>query len=90
MVSSTLIELVDRTIGSRGDMMAKDVRERMEEVGIMCTLDMMCTLGMMCTLDMANVVEGRSRNRVTPIATAPPLKIVEQLKRVNRAELVSN
>ena len=58
-------------------MMAKDVRERMEEVG------------MMCTLDMANVVEGRSRNRVTPIATAPPLKIVEQSKRVNRAELVS-
>ena len=49
-------------------MMAKDVRERMEEVG------------MMCTLDMANVVdmyaEGRSRNRVTPIATAPPLKMV--------------
>ena len=78
MVSSTLIELVDRTIGSRGDMMAKDVRERMEEVG------------MMCTLDMANVVEGRSRNRVTPIATAPPLKMVEQLKHVNRAELVSN
>ena len=63
-------------------MMAKDVRERMEEVG------------MMCTLDTANVVdmyaEGRSRNRVTPIATAPPLKIVEQSKRVNRAELVSN
>ena len=78
MVSSTLIELVDKTIGSRGDMMAKDVRERMEEVG------------MMCTLDMANVVEGRSRNRVTPIATAPPLKIVEQSKPVNRAELVSN
>ena len=82
MVSSTLIELVDKTIGSRGDMMAKDVRERMEEVG------------MMCTLDMANVVdtyaEGRSRNRVTPIATAPPLKIVEQLRHVNRAELVSN
>ena len=55
---------------------------------------------MMCTLDMANVVdngnvvdmyaEGRSRNRVTPIATAPPLKMVEQLKHVNRAELVSN
>ena len=68
MVSSTRIELVDKTIGSRGDMMAKDVRERMEEVG------------MMCTLDMANVVdmyaEGRSRNRVTPIATAPPLKMV--------------
>ena len=59
-------------------MMAKDVRERMEEVG------------MMCALDMANVVEGRSRNRVTPIATAPPLKMVEQLKHVNRAELVSN
>ena len=60
----------------------------------MCTLDMMCTLGMMCTSDMANVVdmyaEGRSRNRVTPIATAPPLKMVEQLKHVNRAELVSN
>ena len=80
MVSSTRIELVDRTIGSRGDMMAKDVRERMEEVG------------MMCRLDMANVVdmyaEGRSRNRVTPIATAPPLKMVEQLKHANRAEPV--
>ena len=62
MVSNTLIELVDKTIGSRGDMMAKDVRERMEEVGMMCTLDM--------------YAEGRSRNRVTPIATAPPLKMV--------------
>ena len=69
-------------------MMAKDVREKMEEVGKMCTLDMANVV------DMGNVVdmhaEGRSRNRVTPIATAPPLKMVEQLKHVNRAELVSN
>ena len=87
MVSSTRIELVDRTIGSRGDMMAKDVRERMEEVGMMCTLDMANVVA------MGNVVymyaEGRSRNRVTPIATAPPLKMVEQLKHANRAEPVS-
>ena len=88
MVSSTLIELVDRTIGSRGDMMAKDVRERMEEVGMMCTLDMANVVDMGNVVDM--YAEGRSRNRVTPIATAPPLKMVEQLKHVNRAELVSN
>ena len=87
MVSSTLIELVDRTIGSRGDMMAKDVRERMEEVGMMCTLDMANVVDNGNVVDM--YAEGRSRNRVTPIATAPPLKMVEQLKHVNRAELVS-
>ena len=85
MVSSTLIELVDRTIGSRGDMMAKDVRERMEEVGMMCTLDMANVV------DMGNVVDmyakGRSRNRVTPIATAPPLKMVEHSKHMNRQNL---
>ena len=88
MVSSTLIELVDRTIGSRGDMMAKDVRERMEEVGMMCTLDMANVVDMGNVVDM--YAEGRSRNRVTPIATAPPLKMVDQLKHLNRAELVSN
>ena len=69
-------------------MMAKDVRERMEEVGMMCTLDMANVVDMGNVVDM--YAEGRSRNRVTPIATAPPLKMVEQLKHVNRAELVSN
>ena len=88
MVSSTLIELVDRTIGSRGDMMAKDVRERMEEVGMMCTLDMANVVDNGNVVDM--YAEGRSRNRVTPIATAPPLKMVEQLKHGNRAEIASN
>ena len=63
-------------------MMAKDVRERMEEVGMMCTLDMAKVVDM--------YAEGRSRNRVTPIATAPPLKMVEHINHVNRAELVSN
>ena len=68
-------------------MMAKDVRERMEEVGMKCTLGMANALH--CNVvDM--YAEGRSRNRVTPIATAPPLKMVEQLKHVNWAELVSN
>ena len=75
-------------------MMAKDVRERMEEVGMMCTLDMANVVDMGNVEDMANVVdmyaEGRSRNRVTPIATAPPLKMVEQVKHVDRADLVSN
>ena len=69
-------------------MMAKDVREKMEEVGMMCTLDMANVVDMGNVVDM--YAEGRSRNRVTPIATAPPLKMVEQLKHVNRAEIASN
>ena len=57
----------DKTEGKRSDIMMMDDMEMMKEVDI---------------VDMADVEdgEGRSRNRVAPITTASPLKMLDNLK----------
>ena len=57
----------DKTEGRRSDIMMMDDMEMMKGVDI---------------VDMADVEdgEGRSRNRVAPITTASPLKMLDNLK----------